>query len=92
MEPEVTAFCETGRQWAALAPRSMPLRIDGKLNPKAIALCDIAFDRNSLCWNACSALRSLVGRRRHLAGAGLVVARCEFRRAKSAESLIHLSH
>ena len=37
---------ERGRQWACLAPRTMPLRIDGKLNPKAVALCKIAFDRD----------------------------------------------
>jgi hypothetical protein len=27
---------ERGRQWAALAPRSMPLRRKGKLNPAAL--------------------------------------------------------
>jgi hypothetical protein len=36
---------ERGRQWACLAPRSMPLRIDGKLNPKAVTLGEAAFDR-----------------------------------------------
>ena len=29
---------ERGRQWALLAPRSMPLYVDGRLNPKAVAL------------------------------------------------------
>jgi hypothetical protein len=29
---------ERGRHWACMAPRSMPLRIDGKLNPRALAL------------------------------------------------------
>jgi hypothetical protein len=37
---------ERGRQWACLAPPSMPLNINGKLNPKAIALCEAAFNRN----------------------------------------------
>jgi hypothetical protein len=36
---------ERGRQWACLAPPSMPLNVDGKLNPKALALCEAAFDR-----------------------------------------------
>ncbi len=27
---------ERGRQWARLAPRDMPLRCNGKLNPEAI--------------------------------------------------------
>jgi hypothetical protein len=29
---------ERGRLWACLAPHSMPLTINGKVNPKAIAL------------------------------------------------------
>jgi hypothetical protein len=33
---------ERGRQWASLAPLDMPLKVDGKLNPKAIALCRAA--------------------------------------------------
>jgi hypothetical protein len=37
---------ERGRQWACIAPPSMPLRIDGKLNPEAVTLCDTAFNRN----------------------------------------------
>jgi hypothetical protein len=36
---------ERGRLWACLAPRSMPLMINGKLNPKAIALFDAAYKR-----------------------------------------------
>jgi hypothetical protein len=39
---------ERGRQWACIAPPSMPLRIDGRLNPKAVALCDSAFERKHL--------------------------------------------
>jgi hypothetical protein len=35
---------ERGRQWACLAPASMPLNIDGRLNPKALALGIIAID------------------------------------------------
>jgi hypothetical protein len=37
---------ERGRCFAFIAPLNMPLRIKGKLNPKAIALCDAAFNRN----------------------------------------------
>jgi hypothetical protein len=37
---------ERGRQWACLAPPSMPLNVNGKLNPKAVALCESAFDRS----------------------------------------------
>ena len=29
---------ERGRIWATLAPASMPLRINGRINPKALAL------------------------------------------------------
>ncbi len=36
---------ERGRQWASLAPVSMLLKIDGKLNPKAIALANAAYRR-----------------------------------------------
>jgi hypothetical protein len=36
---------ERGRLFAHIAPLSMPLRIDGHLNPKAVALCEAAFDR-----------------------------------------------
>ena len=36
---------ERRRLWACVAPSSMPLMIDGKLNPKAIALCNAAFKR-----------------------------------------------
>jgi hypothetical protein len=39
---------ELGRLWAYLAPTTMPLKIKGKLNPKAIALCDLAFKRKYL--------------------------------------------
>jgi hypothetical protein len=37
---------ERGRLFAHIAPLNMPLRIKGKLNPKAVALCDTAFNRN----------------------------------------------
>jgi hypothetical protein len=36
---------ERGRLFAHIAPLSMSLRIGGKLNPKAIALCNAAFAR-----------------------------------------------
>jgi hypothetical protein len=36
---------ERGRSFASLAPLNMPLRIDGKLNPKAIAVYDTASKR-----------------------------------------------
>jgi hypothetical protein len=36
---------ERGRLFAFIAPIDMPLRIGGLLNPKAVALCDAAFDR-----------------------------------------------
>jgi hypothetical protein len=36
---------ERGRLFAHIAPLNLPLRIDGKLNPKAVALCDAAFNR-----------------------------------------------
>lgn len=36
---------ERGRLFGAIAPRSMPLFIDGKLNQKAIALFDAACER-----------------------------------------------
>jgi hypothetical protein len=36
---------ERGRLLAHIAPLDMPLRIGGGLNPKAIALCDAAFNR-----------------------------------------------
>jgi hypothetical protein len=36
---------ERGRLWASIAPRDMPLRIGGKLNPKAVALFDVAYGR-----------------------------------------------
>ena len=36
---------ERGRLFAHIAPLGMPLRIDGYLNPKAVALCEAAFDR-----------------------------------------------
>jgi hypothetical protein len=39
---------ERGRQFATVAPVSMPLRINGKLNPKAIALLKAAFARRYL--------------------------------------------
>jgi hypothetical protein len=36
---------ERGRQWASLAPISLELKIDGKLNPKAVALYRVALRR-----------------------------------------------
>jgi hypothetical protein len=36
---------ERGRQWALIAPRSMPLYVGNRLNPKAVALFDAAYDR-----------------------------------------------
>jgi hypothetical protein len=36
---------ERGRQWASLAPRSMLVKVDGALNPKAIALYEAARNR-----------------------------------------------
>jgi hypothetical protein len=36
---------ERGRLFAHIAPLAMPLRIDGHLNPKAVALCEAAFNR-----------------------------------------------
>ncbi len=36
---------ERGRLFGMIAPPGMPLRIKGKLNPKAVALCDLAFNR-----------------------------------------------
>ena len=31
--------------WASLAPVSLPLKIDGKLNPKAVRLYDVAVEK-----------------------------------------------
>jgi hypothetical protein len=39
---------ERGRLFGMIAPEYMPLRVKGKLNPKAVALCDAAFDRRLL--------------------------------------------
>ena len=36
---------ERGRLFAHIAPLGMPLWIAGHLNPKAVALCEAAFDR-----------------------------------------------
>lgn len=36
---------ERGRLFAYIAPLSMSLRSDGKLNPKAVTLFDAAYDR-----------------------------------------------
>jgi hypothetical protein len=36
---------ERGRLFGAIAPLSMPLRVDGKINPKALRLCEAAFAR-----------------------------------------------
>jgi hypothetical protein len=35
---------ERGRQWATIAPTTMPLRVNGKLNPEALRLLNDAFD------------------------------------------------
>jgi len=43
--PDAYWSYERGRLWARVAPRSLPLRINGKLNPKAIALFDAASKR-----------------------------------------------
>jgi hypothetical protein len=34
---------ERGRQWATLAPRDVPLKIAGKLNPRAVRLYMVSF-------------------------------------------------
>ena len=39
---------ERGRQWAFIAPMSMPLRIRGKLNREAIRLFDLAYLRGEI--------------------------------------------
>jgi hypothetical protein len=39
---------ERGRCFGLIAPLDMPLRIGGKLNPKAVKLVDAAFDRKLL--------------------------------------------
>jgi len=39
---------ERGRAFAFIAPLDMPLRIGRKLNPKAVALAEAAFDRKLL--------------------------------------------
>jgi hypothetical protein len=39
---------ERGRCFGFIAPLDMPLRIGGKLNPKALKLADAAFDRKLL--------------------------------------------
>jgi hypothetical protein len=44
-EDDGTWDYERGRLWASLAPIDMPLHIDGKLNPKAVALYNAASDR-----------------------------------------------
>jgi hypothetical protein len=36
---------ERGRLFGALAPQNMPLKIDGKINPQALRLCERAFER-----------------------------------------------
>jgi hypothetical protein len=36
---------ERGRLFAGIAPLDMPLRIRGKLNPKAVRLCEAAIER-----------------------------------------------
>jgi hypothetical protein len=37
---------ERGRLFGALAPLTMSLRVNGKINPSAIRLCDAAFARS----------------------------------------------
>jgi hypothetical protein len=39
---------ERGRCFGFIAPLDMPLRIGRKLNPKAVALADAAFNRKAL--------------------------------------------
>ena len=39
---------ERGRCFGLIAPLDMPLRIGRKLNPKAVALADAAFNRKAL--------------------------------------------
>ena len=39
---------ERGRCFGFIAPLDMPLRIKGKLNPKALKLAEAAFDRKLL--------------------------------------------
>jgi len=39
---------ERGRCFGFIAPLDMPLRIGGKLNPKALKLAEAAFDRRLL--------------------------------------------
>jgi hypothetical protein len=39
---------ERGRCFGFIAPLDMPLRIDGRLNPKALKLADAAFNRKLL--------------------------------------------
>ena len=36
---------ERGRLFGAIAPPMMPLRIDGKINPRALRLCEAAIAR-----------------------------------------------
>jgi hypothetical protein len=46
-DPDGSSWCyERGRLFGAIAPVSMPIKIKGKLNHRAIALFDAAFDRN----------------------------------------------
>jgi hypothetical protein len=40
---------ERGRQWALIAPCSMPLYVGARINPKAIILFDKAHDRGWIC-------------------------------------------
>jgi hypothetical protein len=39
---------ERGRQWAMLAPVSMPLRVRGKLNLQAVWILSLAFSRREI--------------------------------------------
>jgi hypothetical protein len=39
---------EWGRHWATIAPTSLPLRLDGRINRRAVALFDDAFDRGDI--------------------------------------------
>jgi hypothetical protein len=36
---------ERGRLFGCIAPTDLPLKINGRLNPKAVALCAAALDR-----------------------------------------------
>jgi hypothetical protein len=47
-DPDDTWGYERGRAFARIAPRTMPLRIGGRLNPEALKLAQAAFMRKAL--------------------------------------------